>query len=736
MNKGKIITFYSYKGGVGRTMSLANIATILAQWGKKVLVIDWDLEAPGLERYFMNYVSNIKLGKKRGVIDLLIDKTSNTKVNWKRYLQDVNIANKYKLKYLGSGKKGSDYFDKLKQLDIDSLYEKNYGFEFFEGLRSEWKSEFDYILIDSRTGITDNGGICTIQMPDIVLVFTNTNEQSVLGTKEIIERINFTQQSQPFDRQNLIIFPILCRFDTTTEFEISQVWIKKVSDTLMNVYNDWLPLGIELKEFIEKTKIPYFPYFSFGEKLSVLEQGFSDPSSMGYAYESLTSLIVNNFQNIDNFINNRSSYISHAKKTYNLSSLIKVIGVGGGGSNAVTHMFKQVIQGVDFIICNTDAHALENCDIPTKILLGSKGLGAGSIPDVGREAAMENIEEIKQILEENTEMLFITTGMGGGTGTGAAPVIAATAKEMGLLTVGLVTIPFDFEGKKRRDQAEEGIKQLQKHVDTLMIINNNSLRELYGNLSLSETFGEADKILTIAIKGIVEIITVSGYINVDFEDLKIVMKDSGIATMGFGVAGGKGRAIKAIVTALSSPLFNNNNINGARDIILYISSGTKEELSMNEILDITDYIQDKRGSTAEIIWGTGIDESLGSSISVTIVATGFKEKTKATEIFDSFFSNTIDLETTKAQDELDEMPKKLESSIYFKERDERAILRINKLKEMSNKLEDSSIHFKELENLEPVLKRRVTQIEKKEENQCSKDAQEIKKIKSQKGKNS
>jgi len=626
MNKGKVITFYSYKGGVGRTMSLANIATILSQWGYKVLMVDWDLEAPGLERYFMNY-SSVKLSKKRGVIDLLLEKTSNNKVNWNHYLQEIKIANEHTLKFLGSGKNGSDYFDKLKQLDIDNLYEENSGFEFFEGIRDEWKLEFDYILIDSRTGVTDNGGICTIQLPDIVLVFTNTNEQSVLGTKEVIERINFSQQSQPYDRQNLIIFPILSRFDTTTEFEISQAWINKVSDTLKNVYNDWLPLKVKLKEFIEKTKIPYIPYFSFGEKLSVLEHGYSDPSSMGYAYESLASLIVNNYEDIDKFIDNRSNYINHAIKPYKLSSLIKIIGVGGGGSNAVNHMFKQGIKGVDFVICNTDTQALESSPVPAKVELGhSGGLGAGSKPEVGRNAATESIEKIKEVLTENTQMLFITAGMGGGTGTGAAPVIAKLSKEMGILTVGIVTLPFQWEGNRRSLQALEGIEEMKQYVDTLLVINNDKLRIQYGNLSVREAFAKADNVLTIAVKGIAEIITATGEVNTDFEDVKTIIKDSGKAIMGQAIAEGEDRAMRAIVEAMSSPLLNDNDINGATNILLHIVSGS-DDITMDEISEITEYVQAESGHEADLIWGLGEDESLGNNIGITVIATGFKEKT-------------------------------------------------------------------------------------------------------------
>ena len=305
------------------------------------------------------------------------------------------------------------------------------------------------------------------------------------------------------------------------------------------------------------------------------------------------------------------------------SSIIKVIGVGGGGGNAVSHMYNQGIEGVDFIICNTDAQAMKMSPVPTKIQLGARGLGAGSIPAVGKESAIENIEDIKQLLDKNTKMLFITAGMGGGTGTGAAPVIAEVAKEMGILTVGIVTIPFAFEGRKRKLQAEAGIDDLKKSVDTLLVIGNDKLRDVHGNLKLSEAFQRADNILTVAAKGIAEIITVTGYINVDFEDVKTVMKDSGTAIMGSAVAEGENRAAEAIETALSSPLLNDNHIVGADNILLYISSGA-EEITMDEVVEITDYIQEEAGQNAEIIWGNGIDESLGNKISISLVATGFK----------------------------------------------------------------------------------------------------------------
>lgn len=310
----------------------------------------------------------------------------------------------------------------------------------------------------------------------------------------------------------------------------------------------------------------------------------------------------------------------------NSSSIIKVMGIGGGGSNAVNHMYNQGIQGVDFIVCNTDSQALDMSPVPTKIQLGpslTEGRGAGSLPHVGKNAAIENLEDIKALLETNTKMIFITAGMGGGTGTGGAPVIAEAARQMGILTVGIVTLPFSFEGRKRRLQADEGINELRKNVDTLLIISNDKLREEYGNLKLTEAFSKADDILTTAAKGIAEIITVAGNINVDFNDVETVMKDSGVAIMGRGVAEGENRAINAVEEALISPLLNDNKIKGASNILLYIAYG-EEEISMDEVAEITDYIQQEAGSTAEVIWGHGNDSSLGNKISVTIIATGFK----------------------------------------------------------------------------------------------------------------
>jgi cell division protein FtsZ len=316
------------------------------------------------------------------------------------------------------------------------------------------------------------------------------------------------------------------------------------------------------------------------------------------------------------------------------SSIIKVIGVGGGGGNAVNHMHEQGIKGVDFIICNTDLQALEASAIPNKIQLGAsltQGLGAGANPEVGKKAAMEAIEDIIDMLGVNTKMLFITAGMGGGTGTGAAPIIAKTAKEMDILTVGIVTTPFNFEGKKRKTFADEGLENLKRSVDCLLIISNDKIKDMYGNLALREAFGHANNILTTAAKGIAEIITHPGYINVDFEDVKTVMKSSGVALMGSAMAEGEDRALVAVKAALASPLLNDNQIVGAKNILLNISSGT-EEILMEEFEQISSYIQNESGLSAELILGTSFDESLGTKISVTLIATGFESKPRENKV--------------------------------------------------------------------------------------------------------
>ena len=307
------------------------------------------------------------------------------------------------------------------------------------------------------------------------------------------------------------------------------------------------------------------------------------------------------------------------------NSIIKVIGVGGGGSNAVNHMYNMGIIGVDFIVCNTDRQALDVSPVPLKIQLGpslTEGRGAGALPEVGMNAANENIEEIRELLSKGTKMVFVTAGLGGGTGTGAAPVIAQVAKDLGILTVGIVTVPFNFEGKKRRQQAEDGLEKMRQNVDTLLVINNERLYQISKNCTISQAFGMADDILTVAAKGIAELISVTGYINVDFNDVNTVMRNSGHAIMGSAHASGEDRALNAIKSALNSPLLNDNNINGARYVLLNITYGSSE-LTMDEINIITDYIQNEAGTNAEVIWGHGLDNSLGENLNITLIATGF-----------------------------------------------------------------------------------------------------------------
>lgn len=305
---------------------------------------------------------------------------------------------------------------------------------------------------------------------------------------------------------------------------------------------------------------------------------------------------------------------------------IKVVGVGGGGGNAVNHMFSQGIKDVDFVLCNTDIQALQKSQVPIKIKLGeslTKGRGAGNKPEIGRESAIENIADVEKVLADNTQMVFITAGMGGGTGTGAAPIIAEAAKKLGILTVGIVTLPFRFEGNRRLQFAMDGIEAMKEHVDSLLVINNEKVREMYGNLTLTEAFSKADDVLAIAAKGIAEIITVTGMVNVDFADVQTVMTESGVAIMGSASASGEDRARKAIENALNSPLLNNADITGAKDILLNISSGDLE-VTMDEISEITDFIIEEAGIDVNMIWGSVKDVSLGEQLNVTIIATGFE----------------------------------------------------------------------------------------------------------------
>ena len=306
-------------------------------------------------------------------------------------------------------------------------------------------------------------------------------------------------------------------------------------------------------------------------------------------------------------------------------TIIKVIGVGGGGGNAVEYMYEKGICDVDFVICNTDYQALRNSPIPCKIQLGKEltaGHGAGNNPAMGEKSAQESLADIEAILKKDTRMAFITAAMGGGTGTGAAPVIAKLSKDMGILTVGIVSVPARFEGPKRLDQARDGLRRLKDHVDCLIVIDNEKIKSIYGSQTISQAFAKANDVLNIAAKGIAEIITLPGYINVDFADVRTVMTDSGVAIMGAAQASGEDRAIRAITEALESPLLNNNDILGAKDILLNITSGT-DEITMDEMSQITSHIIRKVGNNAAVIWGVGTDPDLGDAVSVTIIATGF-----------------------------------------------------------------------------------------------------------------
>ncbi|MGB3619428.1 MAG: cell division protein FtsZ [Catalinimonas sp.] len=329
-------------------------------------------------------------------------------------------------------------------------------------------------------------------------------------------------------------------------------------------------------------------------------------------------------------------------------SIIKVIGVGGGGSNAINHMFNQGIRDVEFVVVNTDAQALKNSPVPNCLQIGvslTEGLGAGANPERGRDAAEESQEHIRELLGDGTKMVFITAGMGGGTGTGAAPVLARIAKEMGILTVGIVTAPFGFEGRKKRQQAELGIAELRANCDTVLVILNDKLREIYGNLVISQAFAQADNVLTTAAKGIAEIITVPGYVNVDFEDVKTVMRESGAAVMGSATTFGENRARKAAEEALASPLLNEKDIHGAQKILLSIVSGAKSELQMDELTEITEYIQGEAGDRAEMIFGHGIDDELGENIRVTVIATGFEQVVD--EVIEAARRQVVDLNTRR-----------------------------------------------------------------------------------------
>ncbi|WP_242133536.1 cell division protein FtsZ [Aestuariivivens marinum] len=389
----------------------------------------------------------------------------------------------------------------------------------------------------------------------------------------------------------------------------------------------------------------------------------------------------------------------------NQSNVIKVIGVGGGGSNAINHMFQQGIKGVDFYICNTDAQALQNSGVPNKIQLGvhlTEGLGAGANPEIGEQSAVESFEEISRMLDTNTKMVFITAGMGGGTGTGAAPIIAKMAKDLDILTVGIVTMPFQFEGKMRLEQSQKGIEKLRDVVDSLIVINNNKLREVYGNLGFKAGFSKADEVLSTAARGIAEVITHHYTQNIDLRDAKTVLSNSGTAIMGSAMASGQNRAQEAIRKALDSPLLNDNKITGAKNVLLLIVSGS-HEITIDEIGEINDHIQDEAGHGANIIMGVGEDESLEESIAVTIIATGFNVE-QQDEI-----SNT---ETKKVIHSLEE-----EHDLLAKDRDPVIITPVIEMEEKNAKKEPPIVrHTLDLEDENVEVK----QTKQKLENQQSK----------------
>ncbi|RCW90292.1 cell division protein FtsZ [Winogradskyella arenosi] len=395
------------------------------------------------------------------------------------------------------------------------------------------------------------------------------------------------------------------------------------------------------------------------------------------------------------------------------SNVIKVIGVGGGGSNAINHMFQQGIKGVDFVICNTDSQALQNSGVPNKIQLGvnlTEGLGAGANPEVGEQAAVESSEDIRRMLDTNTKMIFITAGMGGGTGTGAAPVIAKMSKELDILTVGIVTMPFQFEGKMRNEQAQRGIEKLRQHVDSLVVINNNKLREVYGNLGFKAGFSKADEVLATASRGIAEVITHHYLQNIDLRDAKTVLSNSGTAIMGSATASGQTRAQEAIMNALDSPLLNDNKITGAKNVLLLIVSGS-QEITIDEIGEINDHIQNEAGHGADIIMGVGEDEELQESISVTIIATGFNID-QQNEI-----SNTETKKVIHALEETQEpgistqekTPAIITPDIVLEEKKEAPVVRHTlldeeNLEEPSNETEDKTGHEADLIKTTDFLK--------------------------------
>lgn len=437
-----------------------------------------------------------------------------------------------------------------------------------------------------------------------------------------------------------------------------------------------------------------------------------------------------------------SSYDSDIQSSGAFPSIIKVIGVGGGGSNAVNHMYQKGIKDVDFYVCNTDIQALNASPVPNKVQIGkvlTKGLGAGAKPEVGKNAAIENKQELRDILNERTKMLFITAGMGGGTGTGAAPVIAEIARELDILTVGIVTMPFKFEGKAKQRRADQGISELEKYCDTVLIILNEKLKEVFGKSSARQAYSQADDVLLKGAKSIAEIITVSGFINVDFEDVRTVMKDSGAAVMGSATAEGDDRAIRAAEGALTSPLLDNTNIRGAKHILLSIVVGDDDNFQMEELEEITNFVEEQSGNTAEVIFGHAIDESLENAISVTIIATGFDEENdNAPEENDLEERAVFDLETSRKIEKRISVPPRTDffdkdedtdeeppSTIIQRQKPEKVVLQLegdyeiveenpeeNRFQEMERKYKARK---QKLENLRPITEMPPEELKEKQE---------------------
>lgn len=417
----------------------------------------------------------------------------------------------------------------------------------------------------------------------------------------------------------------------------------------------------------------------------------------------------------------------------NQSNVIKVIGVGGGGSNAVNHMFKKGIKGVDFVVCNTDAQALNSSPVPSKIQLGAtltEGLGAGANPKIGEQSAMESMEDIKNMLNTRAKMLFITVGMGGGTGTGAAPIIAKIAKDLDILTVGIVTIPFSFEGKTRNEQAQKGIDKLRECVDSLVVINNNKLREVYGNLGFKTGFSKADEVLATAATGIAEVITHHYTQNIDLRDAKTVLSNSGTAIMGSATASGSNRAQNAITTALDSPLLNDNSIEGAKNVLLLIVSG-KTEVTIDEIGEINDYIQSEAKSNVDIIMGVGEDESLEDSISVTVIATGFNPeqqneitKLESKKIIHKLVEDKISTPTVqKVEIPVQSKPEVIKHDLKEFETEEKPIVKqpVQNTKDINVVYEDVSLTIEDEFEIKTVTSVQETEqeVEMEEKNQIS-----------------